>query len=117
MDPTTTGQAPDFEEDPRYAIANREALWAVGYWVVYTVVVTGSACLLGYGIPGDELGFVLGFPTWFFWSVLVSSVVFSIIPALIIRRWFTEMSLEAYGEAPPARSTGPATADPTTGGR
>ena len=60
---------------------------------------------------------MLGFPTWFFWSVLVSSVVFSIIPALVIRRWFTEMSLEAYGDALPTRRAGAATADPTTGGR
>ncbi len=115
MDPTTPGRAPDFEEDPRYAIANREAWWAVGYWVVYTVAVTGSAYLLGYGTPGDELDFVFGFPTWFFWSVLVSSVVFSVIPALVVRRWFTEISLDAYGDGPVRRTR--ATVDPTTGGR
>ena len=88
----------DFEEDPRYAQANREAWWAIAYWAAYTVVVTGSAWILGYDKPADELGFILGFPTWFFWSVLMSSLLFAIIPVLIIRRSFVDMPLDAHGE-------------------
>lgn len=91
-----------FEEDPRYAQANREAVWAIGYWLAFTAVVTGLAWWLGYEKPADELGFVLGFPTWFFWSVLVTSLVFSAIPAWIIRRHFVDVPLTGDGQPLPA---------------
>jgi len=102
MDPTNPDPALEFEEDPRYAVANHEAWWAVAYWVAFTVVVTGSAWALGYDTPAEELDFVLGFPTWFFWSVLMSSVAFSIVPVFVIRRWFTDMPLSADGSHDPA---------------
>ena len=87
----------DFEEDPRYAQANREAMWALGYWLTFTVVVTGLAWWLGYGTPADELDFILGFPSWFFWSVLVTSAVFSAAPPWIIRRFFKDVPLTRDG--------------------
>ena len=88
----------DFEEDPRYAQANREAGWALGYWLAFTVAVTGLAWALGYGKSPAELDFVLGFPAWFFWSVLVTSVVFSVLPPFIIRRYFKDVPLTRDGE-------------------
>lgn len=88
----------DFEEDPRYAQANKEAWWAIGYWLAFTVVVTGLAWWLGYDKPADELDFVLGFPAWFFWSVLMTSVVFSVIPVWIIRRRFVDVPLTPDGQ-------------------
>ena len=86
-----------FEEDPRYEQANREAQWAVGYWLAFTAVVTGLAWWLGYEKPAEELSFIWGFPAWFFWSVLVTSLVFSIIPAWIIRRYFKDVPLTRDG--------------------
>ena len=88
----------DFEEDPRYAQANKEAWWAIGYWLAFTVVVTGLAWWLGYDKPADELDFVLDFPAWFFWSVLMTSVVFSVIPVWIIRRRFVDVPLTPDGQ-------------------
>ena len=95
----------EFEEDPRYEQANREALWAIGYWLAFTVVVTGLAWWLGYNKPADELSFVLGFPAWFFWSVLVTSVVFSVIPLWIIRRSFVDVPLTPDGQSQPVSTT------------
>ena len=95
-----------FEEDPRYAQANREAQWAIGYWVAFTVVVTGLAWWLGYEKPADELSFILGFPAWFFWSVLVTSVVFSAIPVWIIRRYFKDVPLTRDGQPAPGPDGG-----------
>jgi uncharacterized membrane protein YhdT len=95
----------DFEEDPRYAQANREAWWAVGYWALFTVVVTGLAWWLGYEKAADELTFVMGFPTWFFWSVLMTSLVFSAIPVWIIRRNFKDVPLTRDGKEPPVPTT------------
>jgi uncharacterized membrane protein YhdT len=90
-----------FEEDPRYRQANREAWWAIGYWVAFTAVVTGLAWWLGYEKPAEELAFVLGFPSWFFWSVLVTSLVFSAIPVLIIKRYFEDVPLTGDGHPDP----------------
>lgn len=95
-----------FEEDPRYEQANREARWAIAYWLAFTVVVTGLAWWLGYGRPADELSFILGFPAWFFWSVLVTSVVFSAIPVWIIRRYFEDVPLTRDGQPVPGPERG-----------
>lgn len=85
----------DFEEDPRYAVANREALWGLSYWVLFTLVVSLTAWLLGGGRSADELTFVLGFPRWFFWSCLVATTALAVLPALLVRRFFTEVPLGA----------------------
>lgn len=87
----------DFEEDPRYAVANREALWGVGYWILFTVVISGIAWWLGGNRDAEDLDFVLGFPAWFFWSCLVATVVLALLPILIVRRYFTQMPLSADG--------------------
>ncbi len=93
------GLSPDveFEEDPRYAIANREAWWGVGYWALFTVVITTLAWWLGGNRAAEDLGFVLGFPTWFFWSCLVGAGLLSLLPIFLIRRFFTEVPLSADG--------------------
>lgn len=87
-----------FEEDPRYRVAHRELLLALAYWLVFTVVVTGTAWILGGGKEASELTFVLGFPAWFFWSVLVSCAAFSIVPYFIVKYGFTDIPLSADGD-------------------
>lgn len=83
----------DFEEDPRYHIAVREAWIAFVYWVVYTVAVTGVAWSIGHGKSADEMNFILGFPDWFFWSAGVTTLIFCILPYFIIRYLFVNCSL------------------------
>ncbi|WP_109471560.1 YhdT family protein [Ornithinimicrobium cavernae] len=88
----------DFEEDPRYAASVREAWIAGAYWVVYTIVVTAVAWTLGYGKAAEEIRYVLGFPEWFLWSAGVATLVFCLIPYVLIRRYFVEVSLSPHGE-------------------
>lgn len=95
---TTQQDNIDFEVDQRYAIANREALWGVGYWLLFTIVVSGIAWLLGGNRDAGDVGFVLGFPAWFFWSCLVATTLLSLLPIWIVRRHFTEVSLTADGD-------------------
>lgn len=87
----------DFEEDPRYAVADREALWGVGYWVFFTVVITGIAWVMGGGKKAAELDFILGFPAWFFWSCLVATTLLALLPPLLVCRYFTDLPLGATG--------------------
>lgn len=96
-----TTRAPDdteFDEDPRYAVANREALWGVGYWALFTVVITAVAWLLGGNRKAGDLDFVLGFPAWFFWSCLVATAALALLPIWIVRRHFTDISLTPNGD-------------------
>lgn len=90
--------ATDFEEDPRYAVANREALWGVGYWLLFTVVISTIAWGLGGNRDAEDLDFVLGFPAWFFWSCLVGTIALSFVPIFLVRRYFTVLPLTADGE-------------------
>lgn len=92
----------DFEEDPRYRVSVREAWIVVAYWVAFTVVLTAVAWGLGGGRSADEITFVLGFPTWFFWSAIVAAVALSIVPVFLVRGFFTEVSLAVDPGATPA---------------
>lgn len=96
-----TTRAPDdtdFEHDPRYAVANREALWGVAYWLFFTVVISLVAWLLGGNREASDLEFILGFPAWFFWSCLVATILLSLLPIWLVRRYFTDMSLTPHGD-------------------
>lgn len=106
----------DFEEDPRYAVAVREMGIAVVYWAAFTTVVVATAWLLGGNKPAEELTFVLGFPTWFFYSVLASSLAFSVIPYFLVRFLFTDMPLTPEGRLP-AQGADKSAATPDTEGR
>lgn len=87
-------RTPEFEEDPRYRIAQRESLLCVGYWVVFTSIAVAIAWLLGHRDP-SAIGFVMGFPDWFFWSVLVFvGFMATVVPYLMVRFGFTDIDLE-----------------------
>lgn len=85
----------DFEEDPRYAVTNREALFAFVYWIAFTLVISGIAWFLGGGKSAGELSFLFGFPQWFFWSCLVAALVLSLVPPIIVHLFYTEVPLDA----------------------
>ena len=56
-------------EDPRYAQANKEALIAIGLFVLNIIWWFAFAYGLGSGSP-KEYTYIMGFPAWFFWSVI-----------------------------------------------
>ena len=85
----------EFEEDPRYRISLKEAWWSVGYWAAYSGAVIFVAWGMAGGRDPEETTYVLGFPDWFFWSCLVVPAVFcTIVPVLLIKFAFTDVSLE-----------------------
>jgi uncharacterized membrane protein YhdT len=84
----------DFEEDPRYRVSQREALICLAYWASYTALSTLVAWLLG-NRDASQIGFVLGFPDWFFWSAIgVTAVFATVVPYLMVRLTFTDVDLE-----------------------
>ena len=55
----------------------------------------------GYGLgskPVPEYTYMMGFPTWFFMSCIVGSILFSILTVVVINKYFKNMSLEALSE-------------------
>lgn len=105
----------DFEEDPRYRVAVRELGIGLAYWVAFTAAVSLSAWLIGGNKEADELTFILGFPDWFFWSVLVSSVAFSVVPFFLVKYLFTDMPLSPEGRLPDERTVPAAESAPESG--
>jgi uncharacterized membrane protein YhdT len=85
-------------EDPRYRVSNREALIAASFFVVYIVATIGTAWLIGGDKGIEEIGFVFGFPDWLFWSTFVLGGVFCVVPYFLIKRFFTDMPLDADSE-------------------
>ena len=83
----------EFIEDPRYKQCNREAMYGIIlglsnliWWYVF-----------GYGLgskPVEEYTYILGFPTWFFMSSIVSAVLFTILTFIMIDKLFKNMSLD-----------------------
>lgn len=53
--------------------------------------------VLGYGLGDADpslYGYVLGFPSWFFWSCVAGFVVFSLVAWLAVRFLFEDVPLE-----------------------
>lgn len=85
----------DFPEDPRYKISVKEMAISLAYWAVTTAAIIGVAWGIGGGKTARELDFVLGFPAWFFWSAFGGGVFMCVLAFVVVRRYFTNMSLEA----------------------
>lgn len=58
-------------DDPLLRSSRREALVAVAAWAIATAYSAGYCWVYGYGRPIESLTFVLGFPDWIFWGLIV----------------------------------------------
>ena len=81
-------------EDPRYAQANKEALLAIGLFVLNVIWWFAFAYGLGSGSP-TEYSYIMGFPAWFFWSVIGGYVVFSFLTWVMVKFFYKDMPLDA----------------------
>lgn len=69
--PAPRSGEPSVRPDPVFVSARREALAVAAISLVagvYTIVVCG---LMGYGRDPKTLTFVLGFPDWIFWGIVL----------------------------------------------
>ncbi|MQA01273.1 MAG: DUF997 family protein [Streptosporangiales bacterium] len=90
-----------FDEDPRYRLsAKGAALFAVVYLVIGAVSMTLGFTL---GRPGAEITYVLGFPSWVFWTLIVWQVVVVGIIFVLVRftPYFRDIPLTESGEPEP----------------
>jgi uncharacterized membrane protein YhdT len=80
-------------EDPRYKVANREALIGVGLVVLNFILWYGFAYGLGDG-PVEEYNYIFGLPAWFFYSCILVTIVIFILVILAVVFLFKEVPLE-----------------------
>jgi hypothetical protein len=62
---------PQSAPDPVLRSARREALWVFGAWLAAMGYSVPYCYAFGYGRRLEELSFVLGFPDWVFWGIIV----------------------------------------------
>ncbi len=89
----------DFIVDPRYKIATKEALLAIFLFILNFLWWFIFAYGLGSQAPEDYT-YILGFPAWFFWSVIVGFILFSVLVSLMVRFFYTDLPL---GDVPDKR--------------
>ncbi|MBI1353814.1 MAG: DUF997 family protein [Acidobacteria bacterium] len=64
--------------EPNYRRTRREALTAVGLWLLAGSWVVGGS----YAVyDADPAGVVMGVPAWAFWSILTPWLVFLVVAA------------------------------------
>jgi hypothetical protein len=69
--PRSPSAMPPQRPDPLVASSRREAIFAVSVWFAATVYTVGYCAIFGYEPAPSELEFVLGFPAWVFWGIVV----------------------------------------------
>ncbi|MCR6108090.1 YhdT family protein [Salipaludibacillus agaradhaerens] len=81
------------QNDPRFKIANREALIGVGLVLINFGWWYGFAYGLGSGSV-EEYTYVFGFPAWFFYSCIVGFVVMVVLVTIVVKYFFTYVPFE-----------------------
>jgi hypothetical protein len=66
-------------EDPVVRSSRREALLVMFVWLAAVTYTVGYCSLYGYHRSVAEVEYVLGFPDWFFWGIVVPWVCCTIV--------------------------------------
>jgi hypothetical protein len=82
-------------EDPVLTSARREALLVLAIWLVACVYTIGVCYWLGYGRDAATLTYVLGFPNWIFWGLIVPWSVCTALCFVVPRYVITDEDLGA----------------------
>ena len=69
-------------EHPLLKSARREAIAALSIWLIVTIYCVGYCCTYGYNRDPQSLTFVLGFPDWIFWGIVVPWGVCTVVSGL-----------------------------------
>jgi hypothetical protein len=92
-------------EDRLVRSARREALFALAVWLVSMVYTITYCYLNGYNRAPESLTFVLWFPDWVFWGIVVPWIACVILSTWFAFRFMGDEPLEDE-IAPPAPAAG-----------
>jgi uncharacterized membrane protein YhdT len=93
------------KKNKRFAQANKEALLTLGLYALYFLWWYAFAYGLGSGDP-KEYSYILGFPSWFFFSCIAGCPVLTLALWAVLRKCFRDIPLDAHlnGSASDGRS-------------
>ena len=91
---------PDRRDDPLVRSARREAVVTIAMFVAALTYTVGYCALYGYGRSVESLTFVLGFPDWVFWGILLPWSVCNLLACWLSFGFIRDEELEP-AEAPP----------------
>ena len=77
-------------ELPLLKSARREALAAFGIWLAATIYSISYCYACGYRRAPESLTFVLGFPDWVFWGIVVPWGLCTIVASLFAFFFMTD---------------------------
>src|SRR5436190_1438484 len=80
-------------EDPVLTSARREALLVLSIWLAACVYSISVCYKLGYHRDVDTLTYVLGFPDWIFWGIVVPWTVCTALCFVVPRFVITDEDL------------------------
>ena len=84
-------------EHPLITSARREAIAAMGIWLLATIWSVGYCSAYGYRRNPASLTFVCGFPDWVFWGIVLPWGICTVVSS-IFAFWF--MKDEDLDESP-----------------
>ncbi|MDI6602041.1 MAG: YhdT family protein [Thermoanaerobacteraceae bacterium] len=82
-----------FKEDSRYKQTNKETL----SMVILLIANIIWWYVFAYGLgsrPPEKYTYIMGFPAWFFWSCIVSFVLFSVLAWVIVSVVFKDIPID-----------------------
>jgi hypothetical protein len=101
---------PDVSEDPLVTTGRREAVVVLTLFFVAVTYTVGYCAWFGYDRTLDDLTFVLGFPDWVFWGIVVPWGICTVIGWFLSTFYMADTPLEAAAP-PPGTATGKEPAD------
>jgi hypothetical protein len=88
-------------EDPLLVSARREMVIALGMWALAAACTLGVSITWGYDRDPKTLTFVLGFPDWVFWGIIVPWAGSTIVAAIFAMGYMQDGPLEPEEPSPP----------------
>lgn len=89
-------------KDPLLVSARREMTIALIMWAVAALCTLGVVSVWGYDRDPKSLTFVLGFPDWVFWGIIVPWASSTILASIFAMTYMQDAPLEPDEPPPPA---------------
>ena len=90
-----------FSKEPLLKSARREMLVSAVVWFAALVWSVGYCANYGYHLKPEQLKFVLGFPDWIFWGVVVPWGLCTLISGLLAFGYLQDADLGETDDSPP----------------
>jgi len=81
-------------EDPLLTSSRREMRITLGLWATAMAYTLGVCLTWGYGRDPETLTFVLGFPDWVFWGIVVPWAASTVVASIFAMGFMQDGSIE-----------------------